>query len=108
AATGAAKLIDEARALVVLSGIFWRSAWRYEQRAYRRILLDTGHVLGNLVMSAARLGLVALPIGGFDDAAVEEALGLDAAEEGALVVVPLLDPKDVEVRPPRGSLALKG
>ncbi|MEZ0229889.1 MAG: SagB/ThcOx family dehydrogenase [Planctomycetota bacterium] len=107
-ATGAGKFLDDARALVVLTGVFWRSAWRYEQRAYRRILLDTGHVLGNLVMSAARLGLVALPIGGFDDSAVEHALGLDAAEEGALVVVPLFDPGDVEVRPPRGTLAARG
>ncbi len=108
AATGVPSTAGEARALVVLTGIFWRSAWRYEQRAYRRILLDTGHVLGNLVIAAARLGLVALPIGGFDDAAVEDALGLDAAEEGGLVVVPLLDPARVEVRPPRGALASRG
>jgi SagB-type dehydrogenase family enzyme len=107
-ATGASKLIEDARALVVLTGIFWRSAWRYEQRAYRRILLDSGHVLGNLVIAAARLGLVALPIGGFDDAQVETALGLDPSLEGALVVVPLFDPKDLEVRPPRGALASRG
>ncbi len=108
AATNVSGLVQRARAVVVLTGIFWRSAWRYEQRAYRRILLDTGHVLGNLVASAARLGLVALPIGGFDDALVEGALGLAAAEEGALVVVPLLDPDEVEVRPPRGALASRG
>src|SRR5205085_9351364 len=53
AATGVEKLVGRARAIVVLTGIFWRSAWRYEQRAYRRILLDTGHVLGNLARSAA-------------------------------------------------------
>lgn len=108
AATGASKLLEDARALVVLTGVFWRSAWRYEQRAYRRILLDSGHLLGNLVLSAARLGLVALPIGGFEDSAVEGALALEPAEEGALVVVPLFDPKDLEVRPPRGILAARG
>jgi SagB-type dehydrogenase family enzyme len=108
AATNVGGLVEKAKALVVLTGIFWRSAWRYEQRAYRRILLDSGHVLGNAVISAARLGLVGLPIGGFDDGAVESALGLDPTEEGALVVLPLLDPSEVEIRPPRGALASRG
>jgi SagB-type dehydrogenase family enzyme len=107
-ATAVPQVLEKAKFLVVLTGVFWRSAWRYEERAYRRILLDTGHVLGNLVIAAARLGLAALPVGGFADLEVGGMLGLDPSEEGALVVVGLFAPEDLEVRPPRGSLALKG
>jgi SagB-type dehydrogenase family enzyme len=35
----------------ILSGIFFRSAWKYSKRAFRYVLLDTGHLLENLVSS---------------------------------------------------------
>lgn len=111
-ATGVPALVRRAEVVLVLSGVFERSGWRYEERAYRRVCLDTGHVLGNLVLAAARLGHVALPIGGFHDAEVEAALGIAPAsgriEEGPLVVVPIFRPEDLDPRPLRGALALKG
>ncbi len=33
-----------------LSAIYYRSSWKYRKRAFRYVLLDTGHVLENLVM----------------------------------------------------------
>ena len=38
---------------LVTSAIFYRSAWRYEDRAYRRIFLDTGHLLGNIELACS-------------------------------------------------------
>lgn len=107
-ATDVGGLLARAHALVVLTGIFERSAWRYEERAYRRILLDTGHLLGNLTIAAARAGLTTLPVAGFADHDVAAALDVDPLQEGPLVVVGLFAPGALEVRPPRGALALRG
>jgi SagB-type dehydrogenase family enzyme len=74
---------------IVASVVFFRSAWRYQDRAYRRVCLDTGHVLGNLEMAAPWFDRIALPIGGFDDDALNELLFLDKGSEEALAVIAL-------------------
>ncbi len=79
-----------ARMMLILTGIFRRSSWRYRERAYRRILLDTGHVLGSACLYAPTEGLCVVGLGGFHDAALGDLLFLDPAEEGALVVAPIL------------------
>lgn len=93
--------LKAARAWVILTGIFRRSSWRYHQRAYRRILLDTGHVLGNLVGYAPREGWTARPVASFHDDAIQDLMFFDREEEVSLVVVPLVessrsDPTPVE------------
>ncbi|MFQ5588987.1 MAG: SagB/ThcOx family dehydrogenase [Nitrospiria bacterium] len=81
--------IDTANLLVITTAIFQRSAWRYRERAYRRILLDTGHVLGNLTAYASEEGFFAYPIGKFVDHALNRLLFLEEALEGVLSVVAL-------------------
>ncbi len=85
--------VEAADALVVLTGVWRRSSWRYRERGYRRALLDSGHVLGNLVLTAAENGLTALPLGSFRDELLENLLGLDAVVEGPLALVPLVAPR---------------
>lgn len=82
--------VATARAVVILTAEWFRTSWRYKERGYRRALLDTGHVLGNLVEAAPDEGLVALPIGSFQDAPVEQLIGIDPIEEGPLVLAALL------------------
>lgn len=82
---------QRARAVVILTGVFRRSSFRYHDRAYRRILLDTGHVLGNLCAYAPEEQLTAVPLYCFADEAINQLLFLDPAEEGALVLAPLLE-----------------
>ncbi|MCE9635469.1 MAG: SagB/ThcOx family dehydrogenase [Planctomycetes bacterium] len=79
-----------AQAVVLLTAEWQRSAWRYRERSYRRALLDTGHVLGNLVEAAPTEGFVAFPVGCFRDELVERVLDIDPADEGPLAVVPLV------------------
>ncbi|MDE0960088.1 MAG: SagB/ThcOx family dehydrogenase [Planctomycetota bacterium] len=86
---------DGVQAVVLLSGVWQRSRWRYHDRAYRRILLDTGHVLGNLVHAAQQEGLQAIPLAGFDDPALQKLMFLDSEQEGVLVGVPLRRADDV-------------
>ena len=96
--------LREARLALVATCVFWRSAWRYGERGYRRCLLDSGHVLGNLGIAAPRLGLAASAVGGFVDAEVAELLGISPEKEGVLAVLPLLD-AEREGGLPRGPSA---
>ncbi|WP_218081313.1 SagB/ThcOx family dehydrogenase [Anthocerotibacter panamensis] len=75
--------------VLVVTGVFFRSAWRYEDRAYRRIFLDTGHLLGNLDLAASLSGLNLRLIGGFNDDRLAQLLFLDPGEEGPLCVAAL-------------------
>lgn len=94
--------LAEADLAVVLTGVFYRSAWRYQDRAYRRILLDTGHVMGNLALYAPLVGRVAAPIGGFMDAALNDLLLLESDEEEALAVIALVPDANARAEfPPR-------
>lgn len=76
---------------MVTTAVFYRSAWRYEDRAYRRLFLDTGHLLGNIELAAAINGYKSYLIGGFNDEALNSLLYLDTSEEDAIAVVPLLN-----------------
>ncbi len=81
--------VEHSHLLMILTAVYQRSAWRYSERAYRRILLDTGHVLGNLTAYAPEEGFIPYPLGGFFDASLNSLLFLDPSTEGVLTVVAL-------------------
>ena len=100
--------IGQSQMLLVLTAVYQRSAWRYQERAYRRILLDTGHILGNLALYAPKEGFVPCPIGGFVDTSLNRLLFLEEAAEGVLAVVALprrdeIDPDHILWRAPAAS-----
>lgn len=76
---------------IATTAVFNRSAWRYQDRAYRRIFLDTGHLLGNIELAGAINDFRPYLLGGFDDRAVNDLLYLDSTQEGAIAIIPLLD-----------------
>ena len=76
---------------VITTAVFNRSAWRYQDRAYRRIFLDTGHLLANIELAGAMNGFRPYFVGGFVDRDINELLYLNAEQEGAIVVIPVVD-----------------
>ncbi len=78
-------VLGESRCVFLFTGIYGRSAWRYKERAYRRILLDTGHAAANLLEMARALGLDASPLGGFQDDDLEELFFLARKQEFPLL-----------------------
>lgn len=66
--------------------IFFRSAWKYRERAYRYHLLDTGHLIENLAVALKAQGLHFCLSYDFDDQAVNRMLGLDETKEVCLAV----------------------
>ena len=79
----------QARAVLVLSAIFWRSAWKYRARAYRYCFWDAGTMLANLLAAAAAEGLSTELVTAFADPDIEALLGIDGEREGALCLVAL-------------------
>lgn len=91
-----------AGALFLITARFRRSFWKYRahERAYLTLLLDAGHLSQTLYLVAAELGLGAFVTAAINGANIEERLGLDPAEEGAIAVcgcgVPAGEPSELE------------
>lgn len=91
---------------LVTTAVFYRSAWRYQDRAYRRIHLDTGHLLGNLELACTLTYYRPHPIGGFADEAANRLLYLDPDAEGTISIVALADRQDAGQHLPHYPTAL--
>ncbi|MGA7933093.1 MAG: SagB/ThcOx family dehydrogenase [Kovacikia sp.] len=89
-------VLENTQMALIITAVFARSAWRYQDRAYRRIFLDTGHLLGNVELASALSDYRPHLIGSFMDEAINQLLYLDAEQEGAIAVIPLADLLDVK------------
>jgi SagB-type dehydrogenase family enzyme len=78
------EMCREAPLLVIWTGIFRRSTWKYEERGYRYIYLDAGHSAQNLALAACSLGLGSCQIGAFFDDRVNDILDVDGEEESVI------------------------
>jgi SagB-type dehydrogenase family enzyme len=59
--------LADAAALLMITGVFQRSLWKYRDRGYRYLLLEAGHVAQNVGLVATALGLGSVNLGGFLD-----------------------------------------
>ncbi len=84
---------------VVLSGIYWRTMWKYEARGYRHLSWDSGMMLANLFAVAQAMGIPARLLLSFVDDEVDRLLGLDGRHEVSLALVPLGDGATVQPAP---------
>jgi len=63
-------------AALLVSTIFWRSAWKYRTRGFRVALLDAGHLISNLVAVANGLGIQTMTRLKMNDNTLRELIGL--------------------------------
>lgn len=91
AAAAAADEVATTSASLVLTGVLWRTSWKYGPRGWRHLYWDAGTILANTLTAAAAAGLEARVLAGFVDDRVGRLLDLPAApfEEWPLAVVPL-------------------
>ena len=80
-------LWEHASGLIILTAVFDRTLMKYGERGYRFVLLDAGHLAQNLLLVCEDLRLAAVPLGGFQDDAVAELLGLNPTKEGPLYAI---------------------
>jgi nitroreductase len=74
---------------IVVTGIPWRTGWRYRERGFRHLYWDAGTMLAQLLALADSAGLAAHLYSRFPDAAATELVGADGIQEFPLAVVAL-------------------
>ncbi len=80
----------DAPALIV-TGVPWRTGWRYRERGYRHIYWDAGTMLSQLLAAAESAGVTAHLHSRFPDQAVAALVGADGVHEWPVAVVGLGD-----------------
>ena len=76
----------------VVTGVPWRTGWRYRERGYRHVYWDAGTMLAQFLALADSAGLAAVPYTRFPDAAVAALVGADQVHEMPVAVVSLGEP----------------
>jgi SagB-type dehydrogenase family enzyme len=100
AASAAAPAIAGLPLCLVLTGIPWRTTWKYRERGYRHLFWDAGAIVANLLALAAAAGWGARVLLGFVDEEVSGLLGIGEPEEYPLALVTVEAPA---VAAPAGS-----
>src|SRR4029077_642896 len=76
-----------AAALFLMTAVFERTMWKYDKsRAYRVVLLETGHLCQTFCLVATWLGLAPFCTAALKDTLIEEDLGIDGARESVLYI----------------------
>lgn len=84
-----------AAALFIMTAVFARTMWKYGRaRAYRVVLLETGHLCQTFCLTATRLGLAPFSTAALRDSLIERDLGLDGISESVLYVAGVGLPAD--------------
>ena len=76
---------------LVVTGVPWRTGWRYAERGWRHIYWDAGTLLSQLSAAAASAGLAPQLRSLFPDAAVRELVGADGVHEYPVALLSLGD-----------------
>jgi SagB-type dehydrogenase family enzyme len=75
------------RCTFVLTGIPWRTAWKYGERGFRHLYWDSGTMIANLIAVADAHGLETRIWTGFVDDDVARLVGVDGVAEFPLALV---------------------
>jgi SagB-type dehydrogenase family enzyme len=75
------RMVQEAAFNLIWSAVIERSKWKYDQRAYRYIFLDAGHIAENTALAAVSAGLGSVQIGAFFDDEVDRVIDADGISE---------------------------
>ena len=72
---------------LIVTGVPWRTGWRYRERGYRHVYWDAGTLLAQLLALADSAGLTARLYTRFPDAEVAALVGADGVHEWPVAVV---------------------
>ena len=79
-----------ASAYIIITGIPWRTTWKYQDRGFRHIYWDAGTMLGQLLTLAAAQAVTTPQVRlGFVDEELRELVGADGIDEFPIAVVAL-------------------
>ena len=72
---------------LVMTGVPWRTGWRYAERGWRHLYWDGGTLLSQLSAAIASIGVTPQLRSHFPDAAVRELVGADGVHEYPLALL---------------------
>ncbi len=78
------EMAGQANVTIILTAVFERTTWKYDERGYRYVYMEAGHISQNIYLQATSLGLGSVAIGAFYDDALNEFLGIDGKAEAAI------------------------
>ncbi len=97
--------LDGSGVTLVLTGIPFRTCWKYGERGWRHLWWDAGCLLANLLAAADAHGVPVEVSVAFDDDGTGQLLGIDGVDEVPLAVVTLGSPVR-RTEPPRPIVAV--
>jgi len=92
--------LASARAVLLMTAIYWRSAWKYRARAYRYCFWDAGTIAANLLAAGSAGQVPAEIVTAFVDSELEALLGIDSRHEGLACLVALGRSETEPAEPP--------
>jgi SagB-type dehydrogenase family enzyme len=81
------EFLGQANLVLVLTAIFQRLRWKYQERTYRYALLEAGHLGQNAYLVATSMGMGACAVGAFLDDDLNAMLGVDGQHEAAIYML---------------------
>jgi SagB-type dehydrogenase family enzyme len=82
---------DDLATTVIVTGVAWRTTWRYAERGFRHVYWDAGSMLGQLLALADSAGWEARLYTRFPDARLAALVGADGVQEFPIALVTLGD-----------------
>ncbi len=78
--------VKKSSLIIFLTAIFWRNQSKYEERGYRFILQESGHIGQNIYLLSEALNLKCCALGGFkiSDEQIEKMLSIDGVTESVV------------------------
>jgi len=80
---------DNLAPVLLISAMFFRTAWKYRDRAYRYLLLDCGHALENMALALRSMRIDFEIVLDFSDSCVNQSLNFDDQHEVCLAALRL-------------------
>ena len=87
------RMCATAAVVFIWAAVFNRSKWKYEQRAYRYIYLDAGHMAQNLALATVSLELGSCQIAALYDDEANSLVGVDGIEESVIYMTAVGQPR---------------
>ncbi len=81
------EFLGRANLVLVLTAIFQRLRWKYQERTYRYALLEAGHLGQNAYLAATSMGMGACAVGAFLDEGLNAMLGVDGQDEAVIYLL---------------------
>ncbi|MFW6029625.1 MAG: SagB/ThcOx family dehydrogenase [Halanaerobiales bacterium] len=80
------KFLGESALIFLWAADVERMTWRYQERSYRYLLLDAGHVCQNLYLAAESIEAGVCAIAAYSDDAINQLLEIDGEDEFVIYI----------------------